>query len=70
MDHRTNLDGHVVLVVNADELLTLRHCVVEALEALGDREFLVRTGGTKRQAEEVLAALKRASTDIRTQDES
>jgi hypothetical protein len=47
-------------MVTEDELLTLYHCVVEALEALGDDEFRIRTGGAKPEAETVLQALRDA----------
>ncbi len=50
----------ITLVVDEDELLTLRHCVIEALEALGEEEFRIRTGGTKAAAEAVLIDLKLA----------
>jgi hypothetical protein len=57
-------DGDVSIVASADEVLTLKHCVVEALEALGDDEFLIRTGGPKVGAEKVLTLLKLISADL------
>jgi hypothetical protein len=65
MQTRSEGSGSIALILNEDELLTLRHCVVEALEALGDDEFRIRTGGSKQAAEEVLAELKRAGLHFR-----
>lgn len=60
MDSEAAGAGRVALVVDQDELLTLRHCVIEALEALDDDDFRVRTGAPKATAEEVLTNLKAA----------
>ncbi len=60
-------NGLASLRVSADEVFTLRHCVIEALEALGDAEFLIRTGGPKAEAEGLLAVLKRVSVDLEHQ---
>jgi hypothetical protein len=60
MDSERAGTGRVALVVDEDELLTLRHCVIEALEALGDDEFRIRTGAPKATADAVLTSLKAA----------
>ena len=70
MDYETDDDGFASLRVSADEVFTLRHCVVEALEALGEAEFLIRTGGPKAEAEELLATLKRVSAALEDRNES
>ena len=64
MRYQITEDRNVSIDLTADEVLTLRHCVIEALEALGDDEFLIRTGGTKTDAEEVLSLLKQISVDL------
>lgn len=56
-------DGVATAECSSDDLYTLYHCVVEALEALSDREFQIRVGAPKDDAERLLAALKRAATD-------
>ncbi|GAA3883072.1 hypothetical protein GCM10022275_33880 [Tessaracoccus defluvii] len=64
MEYEIDNDGLVSLRLSADEVLTLRHCVIESLEALGEVEFLIRTGGPKVEAEELLTVLKRVSVAL------
>lgn len=61
-------DAAALLECSADEVLTLRHCVIEALEALSDEEFLIRTGGPKSGAESLLAVLKQVTRDLGARD--
>jgi hypothetical protein len=64
MDYEITDEGLVSLQADADEVLTLTHCVIEALEALSETEFLIRTGGSKVQAEQLLTTLKRVSAEL------
>ncbi len=57
----SNKDSVVGIEITVDELLTLRHCVVEALEALGETEFRIRVGAPRLEAERLLAELKEAT---------
>jgi hypothetical protein len=56
-------NGAATAECSSDDLYTLYHCVVEALEALSDREFQIRVGASKNDAERLLAPLKRAAID-------
>ena len=64
MDYETTDDGVAIFHATVDEVLTPRHCVIEALEALGEAEFSIRTGAPKPEAERLLATLKRASVEL------
>lgn len=64
MRYRTDTSGGALIECSAEEVLTLRHCVIEALEALGDEEFLIRTGGAKQDAEALLVVLKQITRDL------
>ena len=66
----TDVDRGVANVAcSSDDLYTLYHCVVEALEALSEREFEIRVGAPKSDAEDLLAPLKRAATDAERSSE-
>lgn len=69
MEYQIGAEGLVCLQASPDEILTLRHCIIEALEALGDVEFSIRTGGPKAGAEELLETLKRITSDFARLDD-
>jgi hypothetical protein len=51
--------GTAQIELTEDEALTVRHCLLEALEALDEDEFRLRTGGMKSDAETLLVSFKR-----------
>lgn len=55
--------GCAVLRLTTDDLWSLRHCAVEALEALGtdEVEFRVRVGATVADVEALVCDLKRVA---------
>lgn len=54
----------VVLTVSEDELLTLRHSVIEALEALSAEDFKIRTGGEASDARKLKDQLVAVSREV------
>ena len=58
----TRSDRLATVSANQDELLTLRHCLIEALEGLSEQEFEVRVGAPKASAEALLLDLKRLTS--------
>ncbi|HEX5945961.1 MAG TPA: hypothetical protein VFY82_06765 [Acidimicrobiales bacterium] len=55
--------GFAILKLTTDDLWSLRHCAVEALEALGtdEVEFRVRVGATVADVEALVRDLKRVA---------
>ena len=58
---RTGPDEARIEATQAD-LLTLRLCILEALEALSAEEFQIRVGAPKSDAEGLLEELRRGTT--------
>jgi hypothetical protein len=57
--------GQALVWLSLDEVWTLRHCCVEALEAIGNEvEFKVRVGAPRSDAEEFVDGLKTLGLEI------
>ncbi len=60
MDLQSAARGRATVVLTTDELWTLRHCAIEAIEALGDSEteFHVRIGAYPSDVRPLIDQLK------------
>jgi len=63
MDAVSRKGQYAEVQLSRDELLTLRHCVLEALEALSAEEFEIWVGVSRTAAEQILAELKLLTTN-------
>lgn len=63
MEHRIDAEDRILITVTADEVLTFRHGIIEALGALSDSSFRIRTGGEPSEARDTLSALMEISRE-------